>query len=273
MRNCNVNFNYINISLSDPSLQIGSGDRSTTTISGFRKIRKSDFLLMSETRPEHNTLFMMIQIQLAENRLLRMKSAGCIDNMETDKLKEAWRRYNYGNNVQYGTQSSDFDKWMNDLKVEQYHKARPTWILVRNRDMLKLWEDDPGKEITIQELLVKINSHIKEQEASISFYIRTLFNNNEEAKTNVLASTYFSLPEFKYKNGYLSLKTPYYMSKVYVSEDMRRVFKFAHFGEDHLSLKNIFKRVRFQVPNLLHGVHYWRVSEYKGRLYELQTEN
>ena len=38
------------ISLNDPSLQIGSGARITTTATGFRKIRKSDLPLISETR-------------------------------------------------------------------------------------------------------------------------------------------------------------------------------------------------------------------------------
>ena len=86
------------ISLNDPSLQIGNGNRTTTIHSGFREIRKSDFPLMSETRERHHNMFIIIQIQLAENRLLRMTSAGGVDNIETDKLKEAWRRYSYGNN-------------------------------------------------------------------------------------------------------------------------------------------------------------------------------
>ena len=39
------------------------------------------------------------------------------------------------------------------MKFEEYHSTRPGWILVQNKDILKLWENDPQKEITIQELL------------------------------------------------------------------------------------------------------------------------
>ena len=83
------------ISLNDPSLQIDSGTRTTTTtMSGFRKIRKSDFPLHSIT-PHHN-LFMIIQIKIDDNRLLRLNSRGRIIESDTDTLKEECRRYTYG---------------------------------------------------------------------------------------------------------------------------------------------------------------------------------
>ena len=72
---------------------------------------------------------------------------------------------------------------------------------MENKDILKLWENDPQKEITIQELLSKINSEIEASSASVEFYIRTLFQNNQEAKSKLIVSPYWSLPEFKYKNG------------------------------------------------------------------------
>ena len=142
---------------------------------------------------------------------------------------------------------------------------------MENKDILKIWENDPGKEITIQELLSKINMQIEAQKSSIEYYINTLFTNNHDAKTNLFASPYWSLPEFKYKNGYLALKTPYYVSRIYVSEDLRRVFKFEKLGT-YVSLIGIFKRVRFQVPNFLRGTCYWRVSEYEGVEYLFNTE-
>ena len=92
------------ISLNDPSLQIGSGGRTTTTTSGFRKIRKSDLPLISETRDRHHNLFILIQIKLDEDRLLRLSSGGSTKNVDTDKLKEGWRRFTYGNTAGYGTQ-------------------------------------------------------------------------------------------------------------------------------------------------------------------------
>ena len=163
------------LSLITSSRTIGSGDVTTANTSGFRKIKKSDFPLMPETRPGHSQhLFMMIKIQLAENRLLRLNAEGGINNIETDKLKEAWRRYNYGNNAQYGIQSSEFDKWMNDIKFDEYHNTRPTWILVRNKDMLALWDEDPEKEIPLHELLTRINVDIRGQEAIIRYYIRSI---------------------------------------------------------------------------------------------------
>ena len=261
------------ISLDDPSLQIGGGGgRTTTTTSGFRKIRKSDLPLMSETRDSHHNLFMIIQIKVDEDRLLRLSSGGNVSSVDTDKLKEGWRRFNYGNTADYGTQSSDFDKWMNDLKFEEYHSTRPGWILVQNKDILKIWENDPGKEITIQELLTKINTEIEAQKSSIQYYINVLFKNNRDAKTKLQAPPYWSLPEFKYNNGYLTLKTPYYVSRIYISEDLRRLFKFEKL-DTYLSLIGIFKRVRFQVPNFLRGTYYWRVSEYEGVEYLFNTEN
>ena len=253
------------LSLITSSLNIGGGDVTTATTSGFRKIKKSDFQTPLN-------LFMMIKIQVAENRLLRMKAEGGINNIETDRLKEAWKRYKYGNNTQYGIQSSQFDKWMNDLKFEEFHHNRPTWIVVRSRDILSLWGEDPDKEISLEELLTRINADIRGQEASIKYYIRILFKNNDEA-LKLLESPYYSVPEFNYKNGYISLKTPYYVSAVWVSQDFARLIKLDTFGEDYLSLKPIFKRVRFQVPNFLSGTYYWRISEYEGREYQFQTEN
>ena len=71
---------------------------------------------------------------------------------------------------EYGTQSSDFEKWINDVKFKDYHSTTPGWILVQNNDILKLWENDPEKEITIQELLSKITSEIEAQKSSIDYY-------------------------------------------------------------------------------------------------------
>ena len=74
-------------------------------------------------------MFIIIQIKLDEDRLLRLSSGGSTNNVETDKLlKEGWRRFKYGNTTDYGTQSSDFDKWMNDVKFEEYPSTRPGWI-------------------------------------------------------------------------------------------------------------------------------------------------
>ena len=151
------------ISINDPGLQIGGGgERSTrTNILGFQKIRKSDFPKMLETEDRQKNIFMLIQIQIRENRLLKLDSeTSKIDIGESWILKKAWRIYNYGNNAQYGTQSNDFDKWMNDLTYDTLRDTRPEWIIVENRDMLKLWEEDPNKEITLQELFMKINSEI-----------------------------------------------------------------------------------------------------------------
>ena len=259
------------ISLNDPSLQIDSGTRTTTTTSGFRKIRKSDFPLLSVTT--HHNLFMILQIKIEDNRLLRMNSRGRIIESDTDKLKEGWRRFNYGNTPEYGTQSSDFDKWMNVVKFKDYHSTNPGWILVQNEKILKLWENDPEKEITIQELLSKLTSEIEAQKSSIDYYISNLFKNHHDATTigKLFAAPYWSLPEFKYKNGYLTLKTPYYVSRIYVSEDLRRLFKYEKF-DTYLSLRGICKRVRIQVPNFLPGTYYWCVSEYEGVEYLFNTE-
>ena len=105
------------------------------------------------------------------------------------------------------------------------------------------------------------------------YYISNLFKNNHDATTigKLLASPYWSLPEFKYKHGYLTLKMPYYVSRIYVSEDLRGLFKYEKF-DTYLSLIGIFKRVRFQVPNFLQGTYCWHVSEYEGLEYLFTTE-
>ena len=92
-------------------------------------------------------------------------------------------------------------------------------------------ENDPEKEITIQEVLSKITSEIEAQKRSIDYYISTLFKNHHDATTigKLFAAPYWSLLEFKYKNGYLTLKTPYYVSRIYVSEDVGRLFKCENF--------------------------------------------
>ena len=61
------------------------------------------------------------------------------------------------------------------------------------------------------------------------------------------------------------------MSRIYVSEDLRRLFKYEKF-DTYLSVSGIFKRVRIQVPNFLRGTYYWRVSEYEGVEYLFNTE-
>ena len=88
----------------------------------------------------------------------------------------------------------------------------------------------------------------------------------------MLESPYYSVPECKYKNGCISLKTPYFVSAVWASRDLVRLLTFDSVGEDNLSLKTICKRGRFQVPNFLSGGYYWRISEYEGREYQFQTE-
>ena len=113
---------------------------------------------------------MILKLKLDEDRLLRLSSGGSVSSVDTDKVKEGWRRSTYGNTGDYGTQSSDFDKWMNDVKFEEYHSTRPGWILVENKDILKIWENDPGKEIMIQEVLSKINTEIEGQKRSIDYY-------------------------------------------------------------------------------------------------------
>ena len=64
------------ISINDHSLHIGGGgERSTRTNTlGFRKIRKSDFPKMLETEDRQKNIVMVIQIQIRENRLLRLDS-------------------------------------------------------------------------------------------------------------------------------------------------------------------------------------------------------
>ena len=176
-----------------------------------------------------------------------MSSRGCIIESDTDKVKEVWRRFNYGNTPEYGTQSSDFDKWMNDVKFKDYHSLNPGWILVENEKILKIWENDPEKEITIQELLSKINSEIEAQKSSIDYYISNLFKNHHDATAigKLFAAPYWSLPECKYKNGYLTLKMLYYVSRIYVSEDLRRLFKYEKF-DTYLSLRGILKELEFK---------------------------
>ena len=100
--------------------------------------------------------------------MLRLNSRGCSIETDTDTLK-GWRRFKYGNTPEYGTQSSDFDKWMNDVKFKEYHSTDPGWILVENKEILQLWENDPQKEITIQELLSKSNLKIEAQKSSIEY--------------------------------------------------------------------------------------------------------
>ena len=184
------------ISLNNPSLQIGSGsERSTKTKPlGFRKIRKSDFPTMLETEDRSNNIFMVIQIQIKENRLLRMKPGEKYDTVESAIVNKAWRKYNYGNNLQYGTQSNDFDKLMNDLTFSKLEDTHSGWIIVENRDMLKLWEEDPNKEITVQEVCMKINSEIIAQKRAIETYLKGVFSTREEAEMKLLSPTYWTIP-------------------------------------------------------------------------------
>ena len=261
------------ISINDPSLQIGGGgERSTRTKTlGFRKIRKSDFPKMLETEDRQKNIFMLIQIQIRENRLLRLDSeTSKIDIGETNLVKKAFREYNYGNNAQYGTQSNDFDKWMNDLRYDKLEDERPGWIIVENRDMLKLWEEDPNKEITLQELFMKINSEIIAQKRSIETHLKGVFSIEEEADVKLLSPPYWTTPEFNYKNGYVTFKTPYYVYRVWASEDLVRLIKFDYFGRDYLTLKHIFERYRFKTANFLRGVYGLRQPN---RIYQFPKEN
>ena len=72
------------ISLTDPSLQIETGGKTTTT-SAIKKFRKSDLPIMTSITPGHHNSCMILKIQLGEDRLLRMKPDRGINNAETEK--------------------------------------------------------------------------------------------------------------------------------------------------------------------------------------------
>ena len=112
---------------------------------------------------------------------------------------------------------------MNDLRYDTLEDTRPGWSIVETRDMLKQWEEDPNKEIKLQELFMKINSEIIAQKTSIETHLKGVFSIDKEADVKLLSPPYWTTPEFKYKNGYVTFKTPYYVYRVWASEDLVRL--------------------------------------------------
>ena len=81
------------------------------------------------------------------------------------------------------------------------------------------------------------------------------------------------MPAFECKDGFISIRTPYFVKAIYLSEDLFNLFKFEKLHSlTKTGLHCIVKRTQFEVPNFMRGTYYYHPDDYEGTQYQFNTE-
>ena len=109
------------ISLIDPSLSASVETLTTTTTSDGinRKLTKADF---PSTQNQAGHLIAM-NFDYDLDRLVRASSSHRINTIQSGILRHVFKLYTYGTNDKYGEQSSEFDKYCFQVKVDNFRKT------------------------------------------------------------------------------------------------------------------------------------------------------
>ena len=167
------------ISLIDPSLSASGETLTTTTTSDGinRKLTKADF--PSTLNPAGHLIALNFDYDF--DQLVRASSSRRLNTVQCGILRHVFKLYTYGNNDKYGEQSSEFDTWCYQVKVDNFGKTGE-WVMVQNSDFLNYWKDDPTKEITIYQLCVGLNAIIEKHKNIALDYINFLCDGVPEAQ-------------------------------------------------------------------------------------------
>ena len=242
---------------------------------------KSDFPTLSKVGREwsdrHVVLFM---VRIIFDRMVRRSFLGGdreVDFLEpedveaTEKLRKAFKAFQYGNNRGFGTQSSPFDKWSYQLSSKTLHDTQVQHVAVANQILIDYWKEDPNRKITITQLCELFSNSIKPKLAKTRKYVETVFKSTA-SKLIVTQPPYFYAPEIKYVNGFVNTTTPWYVYKVYFHPEFQALVNFPSLDRWG-NWYTIFERELITVPNYLRGTQYLADEDGEGgTLYEFNTE-
>ena len=243
------------VSLYDMALHNNSKQKKKNTVE--KVFTKNDFPTLSEVGREwsdrHVVLFL---VRLNFDRMVRRSFLGGdreVDFLETEdmeateKLRKAFKAFQYGNNRGFGTQSSPFDKWSYQVSSKTLHDTQAQYVAVANQILIDYWKEDPNRKITITHLCELLSNSLKPKLGRVREYVKTVVK-NMAGKLSVTQPPYFYALEIKYVNGFINIKTPWYVYKVYFHPEFQALVNFPSLDRWG-NWYTIFERELITVPN------------------------
>ena len=229
-------------------LALGNDLPTTTTtttpnVTDQIELRKKDFPILGHPPKDverYNSFSMLMKSHITEpDRLLRPG-----DEAGTTALREACKRLGYGNR---GTShlSSQFDIWNYQIPLINYSKSAG-WMYVDGEWLHTYWTKDPNRVVTVEELFNEMTAQILVRMPSVHDYVKDLFMGTSGEKI-VTELPYLYAPEIKYVNGFMQIKVPWYITAVYIPEDIANALKLKT-DSDWGRFKRIFERKLVEVP-------------------------
>ena len=86
------------------------------------------------------------------------------------------------------------------------------------------WSKDPNRVLTVEELFDEMTLQILVRMRSVSAYVKYLFKGTSGEKV-VTELPYLYAPEIKYTNRFMQIKVPWYITAVYIHEDIANALK------------------------------------------------
>ena len=111
------------------------------------------------------------------------------------------------------------------------------------------WTKDPNRVVTVEELFNEMTAQILVRMPSVHDYVKDLFKGTSGEKI-VTELPYLYAPEIKYVNGFMQIKVPWYITAVYIHEDIANALKLKS-DSDWGRFKRIFERKLVEVPSTL----------------------
>ena len=188
----------------------------TTNVTDQTELRKKDFPILGHFPKDverYNSFSMLVKAHITErDRLVRPG-----DEAGTTALREAFKRLGYGNR---GTShlSSQFDIWNHQIPLITY-RISAGWMYVDGEWLHTYWNKDPNRVLTVEELFNEMTSKILVRMQSIYDYVKDLFKGTTGEKI-VIELSYLYAPEMKYVSEFLQIKVPWYITSVYIHEDI-----------------------------------------------------
>lgn len=217
-----------------------------------RKYGKEDFI---EAVGEYE---MFIRCEITQDRLSR-----------APEVREAFKKYRYGNLPRKAQQSSQFDIWNYKIRDSRRRIVHDIHIY---RTFTNYFETYPDVKITLGEVLELLNAQLIEQfNATVNPWLKYVFNQTG-GENAVITSPYFQIPKLRSENGLIKLNTPFFIKNIYLNKALNKIFKFH--SEDSLEDYDIIlKRVLIGIPSPLSGMQYVKDADGEGgKQYNFQME-
>ena len=220
----------------------------TTSVTDQIELRKKDFPILGHPPKEaerYNSFSMLFKAHITErDRLLQPG-----DEAGTTALREGFKRFGYGN---HGTShhSSQFDIWNYQIPLITY-STTVKWLFIDGEWLHTYWSEDPNRVLTVEELFNEITARDSVKIQGAYDYVKDLFKGTTGEKV-VTELPYLYAPEMKYVNGFMQIKVPWYITSVYMHEDIANAIKLKMYG-DWGRFKKLFERKVVKVPCTLTG--------------------